>query len=207
MGMLTTAQIVAIIMLLQAFGVEQAVTSDVQRILEGRPNLTSSQTTTMAPAQPPVAPPSSGNGATAPALNSKNGTATAQIVSVAPASKARIEIVNYRAGSGLNRPHSTSPDFDELGNPKNELDIGTIVYGEDGEPTRSATVTVTMKSPTGEQAHPIQGTGTVTPIYVNGQKQVVPVYTFHYEFNTPGTHIVTFSANGMQSSATIEVSQ
>ena len=208
--MLLAPQIAAIIMLLTAFGVDPIITADVQRILEGKPAITSTATTTtttMTQAQPPASAPSAGNGATAPALTGNEGTtaAPAPAVATAPASKARIDVINYRPGSGLNMPHSTSSDFDERGNPKNELDIGAVVYGEDGEPTRGAVVTIVATDSSQNKTE--NGTGSVTPIYVNGQKNVVPVYSFHYEFKAVGEHTITFSSGGVSKSVTVTVSE
>lgn len=207
MGMLLGTQIAAIIMLLTAFGVDPITTADVQRILEGQTTITSTTTTTMTQAQPPATAPSTGNGATAPALTGNEGTtaAPAPVVAAAPASLARIDVISPYPGKGLNMQHSTSTAFDQSGNPKNEMDIGAVVYGDDGEAIKSATVVVVATDPT--QGKLINGTGNVTPIYVNGQKNVVPFYSFHYEFKTVGEHVITFSANGVSQSVTVTVSE
>jgi len=113
-------------------------------------------------------------------------------------SKARIEIINPIATKGLNRPHSTSPNFDQYGNPENEIYIGAVVYGEDGEPTRTAVVEVTTTD--ASQNKMINGTGNVTPIYVNGQKRQTSFYPFSYEIKTVGEHSITFSTNGLTTS-------
>ena len=195
MGMLTISQIAAIIMLLTAFGVDPITTADVQRILEGKPAITSATTTTMTQAQQP-APAPTGVGA-APEETTQ--------AAAAPASQARIDIINPLAGKGSNVPHSTSPAFDQSGNPKNEMDIGAVLYADDGNATGHPIMTITATDAT--QNKTIDGTGNVTPIYVNGQKNVVPVYSFHYEFKTAGEHVITFSANGVSQSITVTVSE
>ena len=205
--MLTISQIAAIIMLLTAFGVDPITTADVQRILEGRPAITSTATTTMKSAQPPASAPgfgNSGNGGPIPTAPSpspvENGVGIAE-----PVSQARIDIINPLAGKGSNVPHSTSPAFDERGNPKNEMYIGAVLYSDDGEATGHPIMTVTATD--ASQNKTINGTGGVTPIYVNGQKRVVSFYSFSYEFKTVGEHVITFSANGISQSVTVTVSE
>lgn len=195
--MLTAAQIAAIIMLLIAFGVDPITTADVQRILEGRSAIISTTTTTMT--QEPTAQPAepiAGVGATPEAVE-------------APASKARIDIISPTPGLGLNRKHTTSLELDQdgKGNPMNAIAVGAVVYGDDGEPTRSAAVQVTIKTPSGEQSRPMSGTGAMIPIYPNGQKQVVPVYILHYEFAEAGEHTITFSSGGVSQSVAVQVSE
>ena len=198
MGMLLASQIAAIIMLLLAFGVDPIITADVQRILEGRPTITSSTTITMT--QPP-----------APAPNGINGVGTTEppiaAAASAPASKARIDIISPTPKSGLGRKHTTSPELDEggKGNPMNEMNIGAILYGDDGEAIRNAVMTITATD--ASQNKTIDGTGNVTPIYPNGQKNVVPFYSFHYEFKTVGEHTITFSSGGVSKSVTVTVSE
>lgn len=198
--MLTIAQIAAIIMLLSAFGVDPIITADVQRILEGRPAIISTATTTtMTPTRPPAPAPVPNQGTTAPiSSTAENGVGTAE-----PISQVRIDIISPLPGKGIRAGLSTSPSFDERGNAKNEIDIGAVLYGDDGEAINNATVVVTATDPT--QGKLINSTGNVTPIYVNGQKRVVPVYSFHYEFKTAGEHVITFSANGVSQSVTVQV--
>ena len=203
MGMLTVSQIAAIIMLLSAFGVDSIITADVQRILEGRPTITSSATTTMTQAQPPASAPT--NGAPAPTGNEGVGASAPE----APASKARIDIISPIPGLELNRKYTTSPelDHDGKGNPMNAIAVGAVLYGEDGEPTRTAVAAITIKTPTTEKTISVQGTGAMVPIYPNGQKRVVPVYIFHYEFKTAGEHVITFSSGGVSRSVAVQVGE
>ena len=203
MGMLTVSQIAAIIMLLSAFGVDSIITADVQRILEGRPTITSSATTTMTQAQPPTSALTSE--APAPTGNEGVGASAPE----APASKARIDIISPIPGLELNRKYTTSPELDQdgKGNPMNAIAVGAVVYGEDGEPTRTAVVAITIKTPTTEKTISVQGTGAMVPIYPNGQKRVVPVYISHYEFKTAGEHVITFSSGGVSRSVAVQVGE
>ena len=82
----------------------------------------------------------------------------------------------------------------------NEIYIGAVVYGDDGEMTRSATVTILVKSPTSEEASTREGTGAFV-------KPGMPFYPFTYVFETAGEHIITFSANGVSKSVTVQVSE
>lgn len=124
-------------------------------------------------------------------------------------SMARIDIIDYMPKSGLNRPHSTSPELDEggKGNPMNALIIGAVVYDDNGEPTRSAVVSISVKSPTGEETSVVNGTGGVIPIYPDGYKRVVPFYGLQYEFKVAGEHVITFSANGVSQSVAVQVAE
>ena len=195
--MLTISQIAAIIMLLTAFGVDPITTADVQRILEGRPAITSTATTTtMTQAQPPATAPTKAT-PQAPSPTPASGVGTAE-----PVSLARIDIINPVATKGLNRPHSTSPELDQggKGNPMNEIYIGAVVYGEDGEMTKSATVTVVVKSPTSEETSTREGTGAFV-------KPGVPFYPFTYVFKTAGDHTITFSSGDVSKSITVQVSE
>ena len=158
--------------------------------------ITSTTTTTMAPAQPPAPAPAIGNGA-APAQATPAPTvptAASAPAPTAPASLARIDVINPIAGKGVRPGISTKGDMDERGNPSNEVVVGAVVYGDDGQPTDSATVTV---APTDAgQGKTIVGTGDVTPIYVNGERRLVPVYMFTYEVKASGPNEIAFSALG-----------
>ena len=158
--------------------------------------ITSTTTTIMAPAQPPAPAPAIGSSAAptqatpAPTVP----TAAAAPVPTAPASLARIDVINPIAGKGVRQGISTKGDMDERGNPSNEVVVGAVVYGADGQPTDSATVTV---APTdAEQGKTIVGTGDITPIYVNGERRLVPVYMFTYEVKASGPNEIAFSALG-----------
>ena len=158
--------------------------------------ITSTTTTNMAPAQPPAPAPAIGNGGTtAPAAPAPSAPATASAPApTAPASLVRIDVINPIAGKGVRPGISTSSDPDERGNPSNEVIVGAVVYGDDGQPTDSATVTV---APTdAAQGKTIVGTGDITPIYVNGERRLVPVYMFTYEVKASGPNEIAFLALG-----------
>lgn len=187
-------------MLLSAFGVDPITTADVQRILEGRPAITSTATTTtMTQAQPPATAPTKAT-PQAPSPTPASGVGTSE-----PVSLAHIDVISPYPGKGLGKAHSISPAFDQSGNPKNEMDIGAVLYGDDGDATGHPSMTVTATD--ASQNTVIDGTGVITPIHVDGQKRVVPVYTFHYEFKAAGEHVITFSANGVSKSVTVQVSE
>lgn len=169
-------------MLLSAFGVDPITVGNVQRILEAQ-QITSEQTTTMKTPQPPVAPPSSN---TTPPTPGAGAQPPAQ-------SQARIEIVNPFPGRGTDRSGvSTQAAFDDRGNPRNEVEVGAIVYGTDGQPTDSATVVI--EATDGSQNKTLAATGNVTAVYVNGEKRVVPYYPFRYVVTSAGRHVIRFSA-------------
>ena len=211
MGMLLAPQITAIIMLLTAFGVDPIITADVQRILEGRPAITSTATTTtMTSAQPPASAPSSSNGAATPRLAGNEGTtlAPAPVVATAPASRARIDVISPTPGNGLNRKHTTSPELDNdgKGNPMNEMVIAAVLYGDDGRTAiKDAIMTITATDSV--QNKTMNGTGEIHPVYVDGQKTIPPIYTYYYVFKTAGDHTITFSSNGISQSVTVKVSE
>jgi hypothetical protein len=189
--MLLGTQIAAIIMLLGAFGVDQITLANVQSILEGHQAITSATTTTMTQAQPPATPPAIGNSVMPTQATPAPTEPTSAAAPVLPASLARIDVINPIAGKGVRPGISTSSDLDDRGNPSNEVVVGAVVYGADGQPTDSATVTVTTTDPT--QGKTIVGTGSITPIYVDGERRLVPVYMFTYETHQAGPNEIVFS--------------
>src|SRR3989338_8332727 len=164
---LSQSQVNAIIALLYAFNVDQQTILSVQKALAPQ------STSPVQNVQPQVTQTPVPQSA-APSTSSTPTTTPIPTTTTTPVSKARIEIINPIATKGLNRPHSTSPQFDQYGNPENEIYIGAVVYGEDGEPTRAAVVQVTATDTS--QNKTINGTGNVTTIYVNGQKYQTPFY-------------------------------
>lgn len=169
----------------------------VGQMQERAASITSTTTSTMAPAQPPAPAPAIGNGGAATqAAPTPPASASASVPApaAAPASLARIDVINPIAGKGVRPDISTKGDYDERGNPENEVVVGAVVYGSDGQPTDSATVTV---APTdASQGKTIIGTGDITPIYVNGERRLVPVYMFTYEVKASGPNEIAFSALG-----------
>lgn len=131
-------------------------------------------------------------------VSSPQVTTSATIMTnAAPASNASIEIVSPIPGKGLGRQYTASPI---VTGESNYIELGAIVLNDNGEPMSNADVTITVNSETPVVIH---GTGDVYPRYVDGQKRVTPVYSFHYEFKTAGSYTFTFAANGMQQSVTV----
>jgi hypothetical protein len=159
--------------------------------------ITSTATTTMTPAQPPAPAPTP-----SPA---PEPSPTAPPVASAPVSQARIVIINPLSGKGTDHALSTSADFDERGNPRNEVYVGAIVYGVDGQPVNDATVAITATDDS--QNKTLTATGNLTPIYVNGQKIPTYYYPFDYMLKTAGTHTIKFSALNLDEQISFEVTQ
>lgn len=188
-------------MLLSAFGVDPTTVSSIGAMLAG----TSTITTQIAPPMDTSTPVSQ----TPPITNAPAPTTTGS----APAtqSQARIVVFSPIGGKGYDRGNvSTSADFDERGQPRNEIYIAAIVYGTDGQPSSDATVKIDATGPTDtspeNESHMRYGTGNVGPIYVDGQKQIVPYYPLDWTVLTAGTHTVKFSALGLEQQITFEVS-
>lgn len=117
-----------------------------------------------------------------------------------PASKIDIEIVNPIPGKGLGRQYKAA---DQIVDESNYIEIGAIVYGDNGEPVSDTTVFFTATDQ--GQNKTLKGTGDVMKIYVNGEARQVPVYSVHYEFKTPGPHQLVFTALGMYKEVTVDV--
>ncbi len=197
--MLTATQIAAIIMLLNAFGVDPITVRDVGHILNGnQTSIINNKTANMNTVK--LTPDTSVTSAPSPIATKPQTVSYAE-----PASLARIEIINPFASKGSNVEHSTSSDFDERGNPMNEMDIAAIVHDKDGDPT--STDTVTVSTPDSSQDKKIVGTGAVTPMYKDGKQDLVPIYNFHYVFKSKGEHKIVFSANGISESITVIVTE
>lgn len=135
-----------------------------------------------------------------PSITKASATAmTEPTAAAAPVSQAAVEIVSPIPGKGLGRQYTASPIVTDE---SNYIELGAIVLNDNGEPMSNADVTITVNSETPVVIH---GTGDVYPRYVDGQKRVTPVYSFHYEFKTAGPYTFTFAANGMQQSVTVTV--
>ena len=115
-----------------------------------------------------------------------------------PASQARIDVVSPIAGKGLNREYVHS---DEIKDESNYMVIGAVVYDDNGQPTATPTVNITATDNTQDAIE--VGTGDVATIWPDGNRTVVPVYTYSYNFKTAGDHTITFTANGITKSVTV----
>lgn len=117
-----------------------------------------------------------------------------------PESKARIDIISPFPGKGLGRTYKAAP---QISDESNYIELGAVVYDAAGDPTNQPTVTIAATD--SSQNKTLVQTGDVTPIYVNGEKRVVPVYAFHYEFHTAGAHVITLSTPELSGAAAAEV--
>jgi hypothetical protein len=116
-------------------------------------------------------------------------------VAEAPASQARIEIINYIPGKGLGREYKAAP---EIVDESNYIEIGAVVYNADGSDAKDATVTITATDES--QNKVLNGTGDINRASGNHY-----YFAFHYEFKTAGDHTITFSANDITKSVTVNV--
>lgn len=113
-----------------------------------------------------------------------------------------IEIINPIPGKGLGRTYKVSPNYPEL-DEDGYVEIGAIIRDASGNTVKDADVQVTATDDT--QNKEMTGTGSITPIYPNGDKIMVPYYAYHYEFKTPGDHVITFTVGDTHESVTIHV--
>jgi hypothetical protein len=113
-------------------------------------------------------------------------------------SQKKIEIISPMANKGLGRTYLARPILkDEF----NYIDIGLVVYDDDGKIVDNVKVDVVATDTS--QNKSMNGTGNVTRIYPDGSVRVVPYYFYEYEFRTPGEHTITFSAEGLTKSVTL----
>jgi len=126
-------------------------------------------------------------------------TPSENIPEVSAVSQARIDIISPIPGKGLGRKYQHS---EEVKDESNYIELGAVLYAADGSPVKDADMTITVNK---EPSSVMHGTGDQTPIYVNGEKRVVPVYSLHYEFKSAGEYTFTFVANGLKSATTISV--
>ena len=122
-----------------------------------------------------------------------------------PVSLAKIEIISPVPSKGLGRVYKTSGEYDERGEPYNELYIGAIVYNEAGKPTKDLTVTITATDAT--QNSVVESTGNTTAMVTQGSSTQIPFYKFNYQFKTLGEHTITFEAIGLTKSVTVNVTE
>lgn len=118
-----------------------------------------------------------------------------------PTSQAQIEIISPMPNKGLGRDYLARAEvLDEA----NYVSIGAILYNPDGSINETAEMTIISSDK--DQDKVLDGTGDVWGgRYVDGQKQPVHYYAFTYNFKTPGDHEITFSANGLTKTITINV--
>lgn len=193
------AQITAIILLLQAFGVSSSTVANIKAILEPTPIIIHAP-----------------NPMTQIPFTTPNG-ASATPVAAAPDAQGRIEIVSPISGKGLGRqyaaydwstyssqnvPDSERPAGFKFPDESNYIALGAVLYDANGNALGTNTMTITATDESQNKVE--QGTGAVMSIYVNGTPNSVPVYPFQYNFQTAGDHTITFTAdNGLTASVTL----
>lgn len=116
-----------------------------------------------------------------------------------------IEIFSPIAGRGLNREYVANPDLAKdqtvLYDPplkivdSNMIDLGVYVYDETGKITNTAMVIV--EATDASQNKIIDGTGDLRASNY--------YYAFHYDFKTPGTHVIKFSTKGVTKEVVLNV--
>ena len=114
-----------------------------------------------------------------------------------------ITIISPIPSKGLGRVYlSRSAFLDE----QNAVELGLIVRNDGGVAVRDAVVEVTATDSSQNRTYN-GNTGTITPIYTNGTKSVVPYYHFTYNFRTPGEHTITFAALGLTQSVVLTAAE
>lgn len=121
-----------------------------------------------------------------------------------------IEIISPAFGKGLTHPHKAlpkvtynpdgtpvDPAIADAFNEDNYVELGGVLRDGDGNIVDTETVKITATD--ASQNKTLNGTGNYSK-EVNGN-----YYPFHYEFYTPGTHTVTFSAHGVSASVDMQV--
>lgn len=127
----------------------------------------------------------------------------------APVSLAHIDIIyptkldGYIANNYKLNPDGTLAEGSTEPIDSNSVVLKAVVYGDDGKPMDNTIVFITATDQAQNKTE--KGTGDVMNIWVNGDRRQVPVYSFHYEFKTPGDHKVVFTANGMFQEVTLIV--
>lgn len=109
-----------------------------------------------------------------------------------------LEVISPINNKGLGREYVAAP---EIVDESNYIEIGLLVKDESGAYLKTPTVEVIATD--SFQNRTMAGTGNVTPIYPDGNKQVVSYYPFHYEFKTAGEHTITFKCEGIETAVTL----
>lgn len=203
--MLKLAALSLLALLAQSPGLPEDFRSQAQAVaiqaLAASDTILSASSTNTVPSAPAPATPSPAAPTAAAPVTTEN-TNINNTPPPMPQSQARIEIISPIPGKGLGREYrmNTGP-LDEA----NYIELGAVVYDDAGAPTNQPTVVITATDQ--GQGKTLTGTGNVTPIYVNGEKRVVPVYAYHYEFHSAGEHTITFASGNLTESVTVTVGQ
>lgn len=181
--MLTASQIVAILFVLQAFGVSQSTLALVQADLQ--PAATTTQS---------VAPVYPFNPAVNPSAAPLSGD-----VQIATTSLARIDVIDIGAAvDGQNAPHFAAP----AGTPSWDaapdgtfISVGAVVYDQNGYLSKNSQVSITASDSSQNAVLESATACDPTECY----------YPYHYLFRWDGGHFITFSANGTSTTINLMV--
>ena len=125
-----------------------------------------------------------------------------------------LKIFNPIESKGLNKKCIVKRDKGpHLCGEENYIDLGLIVYNDQGQAVNDVEVIITATEP--EQNKTLTSTGNVIGLIddkkgvrvVPARKggRITPYYPFHYEFNTVGNHEITFSVGAIQEKVKIKV--
>lgn len=135
-----------------------------------------------------------------PTIMTQEPTPAPESQPAAAAPSYTMEIISPMPAHGLGRhyvanDYAYNPDgsLKQGTEPKDEnsIDIGVVVYDQNGQPQQDITITITATDK--GQNKTLSGTGNVTKIYPNGEPQTVHYYPFHYDFRSVGDHTITFT--------------
>lgn len=111
----------------------------------------------------------------------------------APQPQYTLEVVYPIPGKGLKNPFLSR---DQIKDEENYVEMGLLVKDQNGNNIQLSTVNVTATDST--QNKTMNGTGTFW-----GNPHNLYIYPFHYEFHTPGDHIINFECEGITVSVTL----
>ena len=123
-----------------------------------------------------------------------------QPIEVTQPSMKSLTIISPIPGKGLGREYIAGSQV--IGE-ENYIELGLIVKDDAGNPIKDIIVEIEATDST--QNKTLNGTGTVKKIYDGEVPTLTPYYPFHYEFKTAGDHVITFKADGLIESVTLQV--
>lgn len=111
---------------------------------------------------------------------------------------------DWNAFDSVNIPDNERPVGFVFPDESNYIDIAAVLYNSDGTTNHTDTITVTATD--SSQNKIVKGTGNISKITINGQKQQLYLYPFAYKFNFSGQHIITFvTSEGLTKSVALNV--
>ena len=112
-----------------------------------------------------------------------------------------IEIISPIISKRADKEHFAN---DMVKSEENYVELGCIVKS-DGEVVRDRVVKASSNRDS-SQSKVINGTGTLRKKFYRGERrESVYFYPFHYEFRTPGKHVLTFECEGVSASVDLVV--